>query len=93
MVPPFTGNGMSMAIESAVIASDSLLGYSSGRINWPDCIQYIREKLHRRFHRRLLLAKWLHPFLVYPSGQRLAMFCASMNLLPFDRLFHQLRNS
>ena len=93
MVPPFTGNGMSMAIESAVIASDSLLGYSSGRINWSDCIQCIREKLHRRFRRRLLLAKWLHPFLVYPSGQRLAMFCASMNLLPFDRLFHQLRNS
>ena len=35
MTPPVTGNGMSMAFESAELAMEPLADYSQGRLDWP----------------------------------------------------------
>lgn len=56
MIPPVTGNGMSMALESAEIASQSLAAYSRGEISWTDAQHTVARECDRRFARRLLWA-------------------------------------
>ncbi len=62
-IPPFTGHGMAMAIESAAIAAGPLQAYASGEVVWGDARAAIDQKLSRVFRSRLRLAQGLHPFL------------------------------
>ena len=63
MIPPVTGNGMSMAFESAALALDPLAAYSEGSLSWPDVRQKIAGRYRLAFSSRLRWAKWLHAFL------------------------------
>ena len=47
MTPPVTGNGMSMAFESAEMAVEPLAAYSEGRISWISARQQISPALRR----------------------------------------------
>ncbi len=90
MIPPFTGNGMSMAFQSAEVALDPLLGYAHGRIGWADARQAIHTALHRHFRLRLASAGALHPFLLRPSRQRFVAALGRARLLPFKSLYATL---
>jgi len=91
MIPPFTGNGMSMAFESAEMALDPLVSYSRGRSDWAETASTVRRALARRFRFRLLAARALHPFLLNSVGQVLLASLSRANLLPAGTLFRALR--
>ena len=60
MIPPFTGNGMSMAFESAELAVEPLEYWSCGRASWSEVRQSIASRSDQTFARRLAWANWLH---------------------------------
>jgi len=60
MIPPFTGNGMSMAFESAELAVEPLEHWSRGRSSWLEARQSIASRCDKAFGRRLAWANWLH---------------------------------
>jgi flavin-dependent dehydrogenase len=59
MIPPLTGNGMSMAFESAAMAVEPLNAYSRGEMNWRETCQETARRCRRRFSRRLRWSGWL----------------------------------
>jgi len=56
MIPPFTGNGMSIALESAFLATAPLAAYSRGKIPWKEALAEYHEKAERAFKTRLGIA-------------------------------------
>lgn len=66
MIPPVTGNGMSMALESADLAIDPLAAYSRGELTWSRVQQQIAQAYDARFRRRLYWARWLHWMMFSP---------------------------
>lgn len=59
MTPPVTGNGMSMAFESAEVAIEPLAAYSRGQLNWTDAQRQIALRCDAAFSRRLAWARLL----------------------------------
>ena len=53
MIPPVTGNGMSMAFESAEMAIEPLAAYSHGQITWEAARQTIGRACDQQFAHRL----------------------------------------
>jgi 2-polyprenyl-6-methoxyphenol hydroxylase-like FAD-dependent oxidoreductase len=86
MTPPFTGNGMAMAFQSAETALDPLLDYARGESDWARARHTIQRALARRFRVRLATATWLHPFLLRPHRQRWTGRLARAGLLPWRPL-------
>ena len=82
MIPPFTGNGMAMAFQSAEVALDPLLAYAHGRRPWAEVCGAIHNSLRRRFNLRLASAGALHSFLLRPPRQRLLGALSRASLLP-----------
>jgi flavin-dependent dehydrogenase len=66
MTPPITGNGMSMAFESAHLAKSPLHAYSRRQIGWIEARQRIAEACNARFADRLAWAGPLHRMLFQP---------------------------
>ncbi len=91
MIPPFTGNGMSMAFESAAFALDPLLEFSAGRITWSAAAHRARHQQRRRFRRRMFFACGAHGFLTTPIGTRIAVGLARRRLLPYQNLLPLVR--
>lgn len=71
IIPPFTGNGMTMAFQSAETALPHLLSYARGETPWHATCDQINYELHRRFRRRLTSAGIIHPFLFHPAARPL----------------------
>jgi len=69
MIPPVTGNGMSMAFESAELAIEPLAAWSRGEISWPAARQKTARACDEQFSRRLRWAKWLQHCLLTPALQ------------------------
>jgi 2-polyprenyl-6-methoxyphenol hydroxylase-like FAD-dependent oxidoreductase len=67
MIPPISGNGMSMALESAAIAWPPLVDYSRGSVSWNGTVALIAAELNRRFASRLVWAQWLQRLLLSPA--------------------------
>jgi 2-polyprenyl-6-methoxyphenol hydroxylase-like FAD-dependent oxidoreductase len=62
MTPPITGNGMSMAFESAELAIEPLIVYSGGEMDWAQARLRIASACDSAFSRRLAwarLVQWL----------------------------------
>ena len=91
MIPPFTGNGMSMAFQAAELALDPLERWSRGGLPWEACVTEIREGLRRRFRRRLAAARALHPLLLRRGGRDVIEAIAAAGLLPFRPLLSLVR--
>lgn len=78
MIPPVTGNGMSMAIESAELAIEPLTRWSRDECSWPEAKQALARRCDATFARRLawagrlqtlmLSARWQGP-LVFLAGR------------------------
>ncbi|MGJ8657550.1 MAG: NAD(P)/FAD-dependent oxidoreductase [Akkermansiaceae bacterium] len=93
LIPPFTGNGMSIALESALLAGQSLLPYCHGEANadWDSVLKTYLHKLRKTFRKRLIAARWLHPFFFHSSGRWILSTLAKFKLIPFHTLFRLLR--
>ncbi len=69
MIPPVTGNGMSMAFESAGLAVEPLAAWNRGKLSWEEARQQIARGCDNAFTRRLAWAKWLQRMMLTPSFQ------------------------
>ena len=58
LIAPMTGNGMSIAFESAEIALTSLAAYAQGERQWCAVSSDIRQQLRGRFARRITYARF-----------------------------------
>lgn len=90
MIPPFTGNGMAMAFQSAELALDPLLAYTRGESTWRETCRATNAALRGRFRLRLASADALHPFLLRPRQQRWFATLSRARLLPFRSLYAAL---
>jgi 2-polyprenyl-6-methoxyphenol hydroxylase-like FAD-dependent oxidoreductase len=66
MIPPVTGNGMSMAFEAAGIAIGPLAAYSRGESSWDQARQNVAAACDHAFARRLAWARWLQWMMFTP---------------------------
>jgi hypothetical protein len=90
MIPPFTGNGMAMAFQSAELALEPLLAYARGDVEWSRVARTIHGRLRRRFGLRLASASALHSCLLQPGRQ---LWLARLNrarLVPLRPLYAAL---
>lgn len=71
LTPPVTGNGMSMAFESAEMAIEPMANYSHGHLDWMRAQQQIASRCDRAFSGRLAWARFLQWMIVSPFCQRL----------------------
>jgi len=74
MIPPLTGNGMSMAFESAEIAIEPLAASSRGDISWAQAQQRVANECDARFARRLRWAGWLQSLAFSPLGRSFTLW-------------------
>jgi len=91
IIPPFTGNGMSMALQSAELAMPHLVGFSSGQSPWEESRSRYVEESERFFVNRLRAARWVHPFIFSSFGQQVAGGLGRFGLLPFSLLYRAVR--
>lgn len=84
MTPPITGNGMSMAFESAELAVEPALAYSRGGIGWPEARRAITERCDAAFRQRLAWAGRLQHLMFSP----LLRGDIGRFLLASDQLWH-----
>jgi 2-polyprenyl-6-methoxyphenol hydroxylase-like FAD-dependent oxidoreductase len=87
MIPPFTGNGMAMAFQSAATVLPVLASYARDEMTWPAAVREANARLRRRFRVRLTTATLLHPFLLEQPRQRALRFLGRVRLLPFRPLY------
>ncbi|MBC8012385.1 MAG: hypothetical protein H7067_20070, partial [Burkholderiales bacterium] len=90
LIPPFTGDGMAMAFQSAALALDPLLDWTRGERDWSVTIARIHERLTACFRMRLGTAAALHPFLLGPRAQSGLAAAARVGLVPVVPLYHAL---
>jgi menaquinone-9 beta-reductase len=83
MTPPVTGNGMSMAFESAEMAIEPLAGHSEGRLNWAAAQREIAARCDSAFGARLAWAQRLQWLIMSPWMQG----WAGAMVLKSDRLW------
>ncbi len=69
MIPPVTGNGMSMAFESAELAIEPLADYGRGEISWTRAQHAVARSCDQAFGKRLRWARWLQWMMFTPALQ------------------------
>jgi flavin-dependent dehydrogenase len=90
MIPPFTGNGMAMAFQSAELALDPLLAYARHENTWAEACRTIHNALRRQFRLRLASAHALHPFMLRRGWQAWLNGLGRARLIPFQTLYATL---
>jgi 2-polyprenyl-6-methoxyphenol hydroxylase-like FAD-dependent oxidoreductase len=71
IIPPFTGNGMTMAFQSAETSLPHLIAFGNGTQTWPEACGAIQRELAGLFGKRLTSARLLHPLLFHPLARPL----------------------
>lgn len=92
IIPPFTGNGMSMALEAAALAIDPLCRYARHQQDWSATVLNIRQNAHSAFHRRLKMAAAFQQLLLARWSRRPMVMLARKQWLPFRALFSLTRS-
>lgn len=90
MIPPFTGNGMAIAFQSAEVALEPLVAYATGAANWTATCAVTNAALRGRFRLRFATASALHPFLLQRRSQRWLGLLGRARLLPLRALYAAL---
>ena len=91
MIPPVTGNGMSMAFESAELAVEPLVKFSHGELDWAAAQQEIARACDRTFTARLRWAAWLQRALFQPSARAALLFLAARSERLWRGIFARTR--
>ena len=66
MIAPLCGDGMAMAIDSALLASESSIDYLRGTITQTEMFEKYRSQRHDRYRSRMVLGRMLHHSLTRP---------------------------
>lgn len=80
MIPPLTGNGMSLAIESAFASYPMLLEYANGASEWAATQRAVARILDKKFNTRIGFAGALQNLLRRPFGRSFLM--STLKALP-----------
>jgi flavin-dependent dehydrogenase len=91
MIPPVTGNGMSMAVESAELAVEPLAKFSQGDLTWAEARLEIASGCDKRFAARLRWAAWLQRALFHPAARSTLMFLAAHSEWVWRGIFKRTR--
>jgi flavin-dependent dehydrogenase len=91
MIPPVTGNGMSMAFESAELAVEPLAKFSRGDLTWNGTQQEVASACDNRFASRLRWAAWLQRALFQPSVRSTLLFLAARSEWLWRAIFERTR--
>ena len=91
MIPPFTGNGMTMAFQSALAALEPLARWSAGAAAWDEASAEIRRAHRKLFTNRLRWARTFQSVLMHRLGRKLATTLLSLGLVRFDTLYRKVR--
>jgi 2-polyprenyl-6-methoxyphenol hydroxylase-like FAD-dependent oxidoreductase len=76
MIPPVTGNGMSMAFESAFLVSEAMIRYASGIISWAEALSASNDRLRKVFANRLRWSRFLQGMLFSAWGPKILLLTA-----------------
>ncbi len=87
MIPPVTGNGMSMALESAEIAVEPLARFSRGELPWNRARERIALACDLRFAPRLRAAALLEWALFRPAARSALWLLARHSNWIWNRIF------
>ncbi len=90
MIPPFTGNGMAMAFQSAAAAVEPVVLWARGSMAWGDVARQVRRRIRRRFRLRISCAVWMHGFMHRPFTQRWFLAANHAGLVPFAPVYRAL---
>lgn len=77
MIPPLTGNGMSMAFESAELAIAPLVKWSRGELSWKETQKKVADECDAAFARRLKWARCLQRLVLNPAWQNVLVLLAN----------------
>ncbi len=91
MIPPVTGNGMSMAFESAEIASEPLTRFSLGASTWAETQHEIARLCDVTFTRRLRWAGWVQRAIFQNTARKILMQIAVRSNWCWNALFDRTR--
>lgn len=91
MIPPVTGNGMSMAFESAELAIEPLAKFSCGDLAWEQARQEIARGCDQTFASRLRWAAWLQRTLFQPQTRPAMLFLAARSERIWKWIFARTR--
>ena len=91
MIAPLTGNGMSMAFESAAMAIAPLADYSRGTLPWPQVCQQTARGCDRRFRRRLRWSAGMQKVLFQENAADALIWLGSRSNSLWRALFQRTR--
>jgi menaquinone-9 beta-reductase len=91
LIPPVTGNGMSMALESAELAVGPLARFSRGEIGWNEAQGILAAACDQRFAPRLRWAGWLQRALFFPPARRTLLILARCSGRVWQSAFSRTR--
>ena len=87
LIPPFTGHGMTVAMQSAALAARRLEPWARGRFAWDETLALLQQDLRRRFARKLAWGRVLHPWLLVPQGRWVVHLLHRWGALPLGPLY------
>ncbi len=87
LIPPFTGHGMTVALQGAALAARRLEPWARGRSAWDETLALLRQDLNRRFARKLAWGRVLHPWILAPHGRRVVHLLHRWGALPLGPLY------
>jgi FAD binding domain len=93
MTPPVTGNGMSMAFESAELALEPLSAYARGKLSWSEAKSHIALACDHQFASRLRWAQWLQWMMFSPLFQNCLGGVALHSQFVWNMFFRRTRRS
>ena len=91
MIPPFTGNGMTMAFQGALAAVPALVAWSRNERDWSHTRDDVMETQRHLFASRLRWARALQTILLHPWGRRIVPLLLRSGCVRFDTLYRKLR--
>ncbi len=91
MIPPFTGNGMTMAFQSAEIALQPLLNYAADGSTWQETVDTIRSDLTNQVRPPAPLVDETPPFHAQAARTKIARRPGESHAIPFGLLFAKTR--
>ncbi len=91
MIPPVTGNGMSMALESASLALSPVVDFAENRLSWETASRRVMRACHDQFDSRLRHAGWLHSILFRAATRQWLVPCLASSERLWRLLFWSTR--
>lgn len=90
MIPPFTGNGMSIAIELGMLGAGILKQYAEGNLSWGEAAEGYHRAGEELVRKRMFAANLSQKLLLSPICQRLFMATADRTNV-WGRVFEATR--